>query len=174
VSSLYIASHEGHVEVVAALLAKGADVETKTNVRSSQGHAHARRYIRCPSRHAVRSGCLPDWRCLPLPSPRALAESGCVYLSQTCKSGPYTHLSGVFLPSTPRISHERIVDARGHGGAAASWSVLTRPQRSGSACVIRGLLLLRGGLASADAVRLRLRACARADIYARQGAVWAW
>jgi hypothetical protein len=62
VSSLYIASHEGHVEVVAALLAKGADVEAKDNARSSQGHAHSRRYTRCPSRHAVCSMCLPGSR----------------------------------------------------------------------------------------------------------------
>ena len=32
---LHIASVEGHAEVVAALLAKGADVEAKTNVRTS-------------------------------------------------------------------------------------------------------------------------------------------
>jgi hypothetical protein len=34
-TSLYVASQEGHVEVVGALLAKGADVEAKTNVRAS-------------------------------------------------------------------------------------------------------------------------------------------
>jgi ankyrin repeat protein len=32
---LYVASRMGHVEVVGALLAKGADVEAKTNVRDS-------------------------------------------------------------------------------------------------------------------------------------------
>jgi hypothetical protein len=32
---LYIASKKGHVQVVGALLAKGADVEAKTNVRAS-------------------------------------------------------------------------------------------------------------------------------------------
>jgi ankyrin repeat protein len=32
---LCIASYKGHVEVVEALLAKGADVEAKTNVRAS-------------------------------------------------------------------------------------------------------------------------------------------
>ena len=32
---LYVASQEGHLEVVAALLAQGADVEAKTNVRTS-------------------------------------------------------------------------------------------------------------------------------------------
>ena len=32
---LLIACHNGHVEVVGALLAKGGDVEAKTNVRTS-------------------------------------------------------------------------------------------------------------------------------------------
>ena len=32
---LYIASKGGHVEVVGALLAKGADVKAKNNVRTS-------------------------------------------------------------------------------------------------------------------------------------------
>ena len=35
VTPLCLASRKGHVEVVAALLAKGADVEAKTNVRTS-------------------------------------------------------------------------------------------------------------------------------------------
>jgi hypothetical protein len=45
-----------------------------------------------------------------------------------------------------------------------------------SACVIRGLRLLRGGLASVDAVRVFVFAdqCARASICARQGAGWAF
>jgi ankyrin repeat protein len=34
-TSLYIASQEGHVDVVGALLAKGADVEAKMKVRAS-------------------------------------------------------------------------------------------------------------------------------------------
>ena len=60
---LYIASGEGHVEVVAALLAKGADVEAKDKVSISQRRrkqTHARRYTRCPRKHVVRSMCLPD------------------------------------------------------------------------------------------------------------------
>jgi ankyrin repeat protein len=32
---LYVASEKGHVKVVGALLAKGADVEAKSNVRAS-------------------------------------------------------------------------------------------------------------------------------------------
>jgi hypothetical protein len=83
---LLIASQKGHEEVVAALLAQGADVEAKTNVRTTDARA---RIHKMPEQ-ARSAFCVSAWLALVSPTPLrgslAAGLSGCVYLTHTCTS----------------------------------------------------------------------------------------